>query len=370
MVFFLFDLRYSGSMMRLSSIIKTLKSSSGAVGVDCGNQSRRTVGISRRMQCLIGQSGVATRGFQRLRVARNDANQTYSRLRRLDGGGLESRGKPGKRLIRSSAGWSQQYDASSHFVDDFNFAPGTMSYLRSSTADILLVGTAHVSRESAKQVSRMIDDFKPSVVLLELCPKRWEQLKAGKEVNDAEFLAQSLRSFFEPGTSLSHKILKFGFSGMYRVFKHIGLNPGEEFKAALAAAERHGSRVVLADRDVKETLRRLSENLKMEDIWRLILPDDGSVFGQGMPIQMPMSNDDWSKEIERMKTRENVRAMVARLRKINPRLVSSLIDERDEILYHNLAKQKGQIAGVVGLAHLDGIEKLWSKKPGCIVRRL
>jgi pheromone shutdown protein TraB len=322
------------------------------------------------MQFLIGQSGVPTRGFQRRRVASSNLNEIDTRLRRLDGGGFESRGRPGKRLTHSSAGWSQQYEASPHFVDDCNFAPGTMSYLRSSSADILLVGTAHVSRESARQVSRMIDDFKPSVVLLELCPKRWEQLKAGKEVSDAEFLAQSLRSFFEPGTSLSHKILKFGFSGMYRIFKHIGLNPGEEFKAALDAAERHGSRVVLADRDVKETLRRISENLRVEDIWRLILPGDESGVGQGLPIQMPVSNDDWSKEIERMKTRESVRAMVARLRKINPGLVSSLIDERDEILCHNLAKQKGQIAGVVGLAHLDGIEKLWSRKPGCIVRRL
>eukprot|EP00890_Picochlorum_soloecismus_P006771 jgi/Picsp_1/919/NSC_04403-R1_family protein len=317
------------------------------------------------MQFLMGQS-VPIRGLERFKVAANNLNKIYCRGRRLGDGGSESGGRP--RQFRSSAGLSQPYDTSSYFGDDFKFAPGTTSYLRSSNADIILVGTAHVSQESARQVERMIDDFKPSVVLLELCPKRFEKLKAGKEVSDLEFLAQSVRSFFEPGTSLSHKILKFGFSGTYRVFKHIGLNPGEEFKAALAAAERHGSRIVLADRDVKETLRRLSENLKMEDLWRFILPDESGVE-QGLPIQMPMS-DDWSKEIERMKTRENVRAMVARLRKISPGLAYSLIDERDEILYHNLAKQKGQIAGVVGLAHLDGIEKLWSRQPGCIVRRL
>ena len=313
------------------------------------------------MQFLVGQSGVPIRGLQRLKVATRSVNKICCRL---VGSGSGSRGRG--RLFCSSAGWSQPYGASSSFEDSFNFAPGTMSYLRSSDADIVLVGTAHVSQESARQVERIIDAFKPSVVLLELCPGRFEKLKAGREVSDLEFLAQSVRSFFEPGTTLSNKIVKFGFSSTYRIFKHMGMNPGGEFRAALASAERQGSHIVLADRDVKETLRRISENLRMEDLWRLILPDESNV-GQGLPIQM---SDDRIKEIEKMKTRENVRAMVARLRKINPGLACSLIDERDEILFHNLAKQKGQIAGVVGLAHLDGIEKLWSQQPGCIVRRL
>ena len=38
-----------------------------------------------------------------------------------------------------------------------------------------------------------------------------------------------------------------------------------------------------------------------------------------------------------------------------------MIDERDEHMVHSLSKLRGRVVGVVGLAHLDGIERRWEQ---------
>ena len=42
---------------------------------------------------------------------------------------------------------------------------------------IVLVGTAHISRESVEEVSRVIEQEQPDVVCIELCAARYEALQ-------------------------------------------------------------------------------------------------------------------------------------------------------------------------------------------------
>ena len=94
-------------------------------------------------------------------------------------------------------------------------------------------------------------------------------------------------------------------------------------------------------------------------------------------------------QVEALKTRKSAQQMSQLLRKMNPALAAVLIDERDEvinkilqhpkqarhlqlitklpshiticvqIMVQNLRNLKGRVVGVVGLAHLDGIERIW-----------
>lgn len=38
-----------------------------------------------------------------------------------------------------------------------------------------------------------------------------------------------------------------------------------------------------------------------------------------------------------------------------------LLHDRDEHMVHQLAKLSGRVVGVVGLAHLDGMQKRWEQ---------
>ena len=44
---------------------------------------------------------------------------------------------------------------------------------------IVLVGTAHISRESVEEVSRVIEQEQPDTVCIELCAARYEALRYG-----------------------------------------------------------------------------------------------------------------------------------------------------------------------------------------------
>ena len=46
---------------------------------------------------------------------------------------------------------------------------------------------------------------------------------------------------------------------------------------------------------------------------------------------------------------------------VNPQLAAALIDERDQVMVDCLSKLQGRVVGVVGLAHLDGMERRWQE---------
>ena len=66
----------------------------------------------------------------------------------------------------------------------------TMSILRSSTSsgEIFLVGTAHVSQRSAREVRELVRLVKPTTVCVELCEERLRTMreKIERETRDAD----------------------------------------------------------------------------------------------------------------------------------------------------------------------------------------
>ena len=77
-----------------------------------------------------------------------------------------------------------------------------------------------------------------------------------------------------------------------------------------------------------------------------------------------------------MKKRSVVKAMQDNLEETNPSLVKVafllssfhktavqiLVHERDAYMVEKLHQLEGRVVGVVGLGHLDGIERLWNKQ--------
>lgn len=247
-------------------------------------------------------------------------------------------------------------------------ASQTISLLRNSSngAEIFLVGTAHVSKKSAVEVRDVIKVVKPDVVMVELCPGRAARLRAGRPASDADFLKGILSSLFAPGTNLPTELVKISFQGFYRILKGFGLDVGAEFIAAMVAGEQQGAKIVYGDRDVRETISRLASVVKMEDVFQMFL-GNGPVpprsvldaFEQKSGSGSDGIGDRLESQVEFMKRRSIARDLANFLRQINPQAAAALIDERDEIMVQNLRRLKGRVVGVVGLAHLDGIERRW-----------
>ena len=83
-------------------------------------------------------------------------------------------------------------------------------------ANITLVGTAHVSEESVKEVQQTILKKKPKVIAVELCPSRYEILTKGKKWDEFSEVVDRLNSSY-----LISKYLVNNFEFVY----HSGTTP-------------------------------------------------------------------------------------------------------------------------------------------------
>lgn len=224
-------------------------------------------------------------------------------------------------------------------------------------AEVYLVGTAHVSQKSAAEVRDMIKLVKPETVVMELCPTRLAKLRDSNQSSPG-FVQALFSSLGLPG-GLQSKLVGAGLSGMYGVLRSFGLEPGAEFRAGIEEADRIGARIVCGDQDQRLTAQRISENLKLSDIMGMM--SSTSSLPLDLQEQFKSFTASFEDRIESLKTREAARAMSDTIRKVNPGVAAALIDERDEILAGSLLSMKGRVVGVVGLAHLDGIEKHWTQ---------
>jgi TraB/PrgY/gumN family len=166
-----------------------------------------------------------------------------------------------------------------------------------------------------------------------------------------------------------------GIKGMYKQLDSAGFESGEEFVVAINEAKKLGSDIVLGDRDVEVTLRRLTEGLAKTDIKALLNPDSEleKSLQALVPSKMVTKNtlpgansvdddeqfrEDFSSFVETMKSKENVRMIMSQLKRLAPFLYEALVSERDAYMAAGLngLNELTTIVAVVGIAHVDGIE--------------
>ncbi len=132
-------------------------------------------------------------------------------------------------------------------------------------------------------------------------------------------------------------------------------------QVALEEAARLGARVVHGDRDARDTLARLASAIDLSAALSSMVnapPPPASlqrVVGAGASME---------EAVELLKNRETVAEMTRYIRTLQPAAVRVMLDERDDILAQALRGCTGKVVGVVGLAHVDGIERRWAAANG------
>jgi pheromone shutdown protein TraB len=169
--------------------------------------------------------------------------------------------------------------------------------------------------------------------------------------------------------------------GMYKNLNQAGFNPGEEFVEAVREGRRIGADIVLGDRDVQVTLRRLVQALQSTDMSALMDPNselERSMSellpgGGQYPADPASYKEEVSAFVESIKSRDRVRSIIGQLRKVAPALVEVMLTERDSYMAAGLdsLNQYLVMVAVMGMAHQDGVEQNLSSvgwkqvKPRC-----
>eukprot|EP00581_Thalassiosira_minuscula_P015386 CAMPEP_0183723206 /NCGR_PEP_ID=MMETSP0737-20130205/14871_1 /TAXON_ID=385413 /ORGANISM="Thalassiosira miniscula, Strain CCMP1093" /LENGTH=341 /DNA_ID=CAMNT_0025953463 /DNA_START=98 /DNA_END=1123 /DNA_ORIENTATION=+ len=257
----------------------------------------------------------------------------------------------------------------------------TTSLLRSDTTDneVYLLGTAHVSDASTQEAIDLIRLVQPSTVFVELDATRAAQLRNGAASNASPSLDLSqltsnplLRGLLGK-TGLTQQL----FERMPGMLKLIGLLPhqGGEMKAALDEADRIGARCVYGDVEFNQTINelKLSIGAIMANPSQLtsIPPPPSELagvfsgfFGAGQHNQQQSS--DPQQLVETIKTRDRAKQMTRYLNQCFPSIYHVMLAKRDAHMAKMLREHcsSGKVVAVVGMAHVEGIEREWETLDG------
>jgi pheromone shutdown-related protein TraB len=211
--------------------------------------------------------------------------------------------------------------------------------------NVILVGTAHVSEKSIREVEEAIDRYRPDVVAVELDERRFQALQqpeaAKKEVQIKELLK---------GNNLFVFMLQWLLAYVQRrVGVDAGVKPGADMLAAIEAARRRGMNVALIDRDIGITLNRVWHKMKLREKARITYALVLAVLGFG---KEEIDLDEITKD-------DVVEELLDELKDYAPSMATVLVDERNAYLAHNLLQigKTQRVVAVIGAGHREGIRK-------------
>jgi len=210
-------------------------------------------------------------------------------------------------------------------------------------SEIRIIGTAHVSKESVREVREAIAEFSPDVVAVELDAGRYAGLK--KQTQEA-----SVESVLEAKT-FTQLLVQWILAYLQRkIGLDVGVEPGAEMKAAVDDAEARGIHVALIDRDIRITLRRFWQSLSLFEKIRMFYALAVSAI----------NIDDEEIDVEELKKQDVIALAMEEFRSFSPNGARALIDERDAYLAHQinrLARSHDRILVVIGAGHKVGIDR-------------
>ncbi|ELR11589.1 TraB subfamily protein [Acanthamoeba castellanii str. Neff] len=221
----------------------------------------------------------------------------------------------------------------------------TVLYMRDtgSGREYWLIGTAHISKRSADQV--------------ELCEGRARRMQEEDGQDPFKQLsAQVSRIFAGPFAGFGAPFLEASLRSFYNVFKLLGFVPGLEFKVAMNEAKKLKIPVVYGDQESSKTFQRLSSVFSLDRLMRI--NSDAAHNQQMQSLFQQIQANSIEEMVEKLKNRKLVRRFVQVMKQAYPEVVNVMLTERDVVMAANLRRCPGKVVvGVVGLAHLDGIEK-------------
>lgn len=210
--------------------------------------------------------------------------------------------------------------------------------------EFILIGTAHVSKQSAAQVKEVIEAERPDAVCIELDEQRYQNVideNKWKNMDIIKVIKEKKTTFLLMNLFIS--------SFQKRMAKQLGIKPGQEMIQGIESAQEIEAELVLADRKIQITFARIWHNIGLKGKAKLLLALFYSIF----------NNESISEEeLEKLKTEDMLKVMLDDFTKNFPELKRPLIDERDQYLAQKIRNAPGEkIVAVLGAAHVPGIKE-------------
>jgi len=219
---------------------------------------------------------------------------------------------------------------------------------------VIVLGTAHISPESVRDVQVSFLKDKPDLVCVELCDARYKSIvdkNRWQKLDIVQVIKQKKMYLLMSNLILSSFQKKIG--------ETTKVKPGEEILTGIALAQKNNIPFALVDRDVQITLRRAWQSTGYFSKVFLI---------SELAASLIVSPETSAEQIEEMKSKDILEGLFENLPARYNKIKQILITERDKYLSQKIKdavkeypKSKTALA-IVGAGHLAGIKKYLDKE--------
>jgi pheromone shutdown-related protein TraB len=209
--------------------------------------------------------------------------------------------------------------------------------------EIILIGTAHISKESIDEVNNAIRDSAPDMICVELDEGRYTAMTQSDNWQKLDIIKvlKEGRGFF----LMANLVLS---SFQRRLGNELGIKPGDEMRKAIELSKELNIPYSLCDREIQTTLRRAWARCGFWSKSKLL----------ASLVSSALTSEKLSEaEIENLKKQNELDDMMGELAKFLPAVKETLIDERDQYLASKIWTSGGKKSvSVVGAGHMGGIK--------------
>ncbi len=204
-----------------------------------------------------------------------------------------------------------------------------------------LVGTNHISEESAKLVKTVIDEVRPGCVCVELDKKRYQKYTSPDEWAKTDII----KIIKENKLVVLFSNIVYG-ALQRKLAKEKGTTQSGELIQAVESAEDVGADIQLIDRDIQVTFKRMWRHLSFMQKPKLIM----TFFSEFEDVE--------TERLEDFLESDSFDNVFIQLSKKFPTIYNDMITERDKVMVTNLQNGKSDVnVVVVGKAHINGIKE-------------
>ncbi len=211
-------------------------------------------------------------------------------------------------------------------------------------SELLLIGTAHISKDSVNEVKQQIEEYEPDRICIELDKTRYSNKKDNQTWSD-----KTLIKVLKEGKGFLLLANMALASFQKRMGNNTGISPGEEILNAAKLAEEKNIPFSFCDREIQTTFKRAWKKSNFWNKMKLLATLISAAFSKESISE---------EEIAELKKADVLETMLKEMSKELPTIKEVLIDERDQFLAKSMYKAKGvKKLGVIGAGHTKGILK-------------
>jgi len=210
--------------------------------------------------------------------------------------------------------------------------------------EIILIPTAHISKKSAEQVKEVIDSEKPDSVCVELDQQRFNSIN-----DENKWSEMNIFQVIKEKKALLLLVNLIISSFQSRMAEKLGIKAGQEMRQGIESAQENEAELVLADRDIQITFKRVWAGLGFFEKLKLMFQVISMLF---------VDEEISEEELEELKSSDSLNIILAEMGESFPGIKKHLVDERDQYLANKIKNAQGEkIVAVLGAAHVPGVKK-------------